>query len=181
MVVSSGIRYPRQKETAAMKTILAVIAVACLALAPGQAALAQTTSQSTDNPAGDSAMEMAKKDRQKYLEQGFDMTQKLEFNVDTTTGTAKLVGKGSADLDSNLSHINPGGGAFLEVYFMAADDPVFMHCEKLLNADVPPGKRLSVLGHGSYETGQEVGDPVVFKLGALTQCELTDPPNPPRR
>jgi hypothetical protein len=170
-----------------MKTILATTAATWLALVPGQAALAQTANQSTDNQAailastdqgqpGDSAMDQAKKDRQKYLEQGFDMTQKLEFNVDTATGTAKLVGKGSADLDSNLSHINPGGGAFLEVYFMAPDDPVFIQCERLLNADVPVGKRLSVLGHGSYETGQEVGDPVVFKLGALTQCELTDPP-----
>jgi hypothetical protein len=121
-------------------------------------------------------MDLAKKDRQKYLEQGFNMTEKLEFNIDANTGTAKLVGKGSADLDSHLSSINPGGGAFLEVYFMLPDDPMFMQCEKLLNADVPAGKRLSVFGHGSYETGQEVGDPVVFKLGALTQCELTDPP-----
>jgi hypothetical protein len=164
-----------------MKTILAVIAVACLALAPGQAALAQTASQSTDNLAGDSAMELAKKDRQKYLEQGFHMTQKLEFNVDANTGTAGLVGKGSADLDSHLSFVDPGGGAFLEVYFMSPGDPVFMRCEKRLNADVPVGKRLSVFGHGSYETGQEVGDPVVFKLGALTQCELTDLPKPPKR
>src|ERR1022692_4219651 len=109
-----------------MKTILAVIAVACLALAPGQAALAQTASQSTDNLAGDSAMELAKKDRQKYLEQGFHMTQKLEFNVDANTGTAGLVGKGSADLDSHLSFVDPGGGAFLEVYFMSPGDPVFI-------------------------------------------------------
>src|ERR1022692_3740951 len=91
-----------------MKTILAVIAVACLALAPGQAALAQTASQSTDNLAGDSAMELAKKDRQKYLEQGFHMTQKLEFNVDANTGTAGLVGKGSA-VDANTGTAGGGG------------------------------------------------------------------------
>jgi hypothetical protein len=173
-----------------MKTILATTAATWLALVPGQAALAQTASQSIDSqtatPAptdqsGDTAMDQAKKDRQKYLEQGFHMTQKLEFTVDAKTGTAKLVGKGSADLDSHLNFINPGGGAFLEVYFMSPGDPVFMQCEKLLNKNVPAGKMLSVFGHGSYEIGQEVGDPVVFKLGALTQCESTDPPKPPKR
>jgi hypothetical protein len=63
---------------------------------------------------------------------------------------------------------------------MSPGDPVFMQCEKLLNKNVPAGKMLSVFGHGSYEIGQEVGDPVVFKLGALTQCELTDLPKPKR-
>ena len=57
-----------------MKTILATTAATWLALAPGQAALAQTASQSIDSQAatpaptaqpGDSAMELAKKDRQK--------------------------------------------------------------------------------------------------------------------
>ena len=67
-----------------MKNLLAATAVVWLALAPGQAALAQTTMlHGQGQPGRDSAMEMAKKDRQKYLEQGFDMTQKLEFNLDT--------------------------------------------------------------------------------------------------
>ena len=46
-------------------------------------------------------------------------------------------------MDSDLSHMDPGGGAFLEVYFMAADDPVFMQCEELLNRMCRRGRAVS--------------------------------------
>jgi hypothetical protein len=157
-----------------MKTILATTAATWLALAPGQAALAQTASQSIDSQAatpaptdqpGDSAMELAKKDRQKYLEQGANLTQIIEFYPDDTP--ARLVGKGSVSLDSGLSGVNPGGGAFVEVYFTTPADPVFLQCTDLLKA----GKGVSVFGHGSYELGQEVGDPVILRLNSLTKCQ----------
>jgi hypothetical protein len=153
-----------------MKNLLAATAVVWLGLVPGQAALAQTANAPTgQGQPGDSAMDLAKNDRQKYLEQGFNMTQKLEFNLDANTGTAKLVGKGRVDMDSDLSHMDPGGGAFVEVYFLIPpDDPAFMRCKELLESNV---QKLSVSGHGSYEIGQEVGDPVILRLDSLTKCQ----------
>ena len=153
-----------------MKNLLAATAVVWLGLVPGQAALAQTANAPTgQGQPGNSAMDLAKNDRQKYLEQGFNMTQKLEFNLDAKTGTARLVGKGRVDMDSDLSHMDPGGGAFVEVYFLIPpDDPAFMRCKELLESNV---QKLSVSGHGSYEIGQEVGDPVILRLDSLTKCQ----------
>jgi hypothetical protein len=72
-------------------------------------------------------------------------------------------------MDSDLSHMDPGGGAFVEVYFLIPpDDPAFMRCKELLESNV---QKLSVSGHGSYEIGQEVGDPVILRLDSLTKCQ----------
>jgi len=95
-------------------------------------------------------------------------------------GTATLWGRGHLHLDSDESHVSPGGGVPVRIILTDLDDPLFKKCRAILQTAQPSYETglLEVEGRGSYEQGKASTDPdstaygYVFRLGKLTSCKI---------
>ncbi|MEZ0260144.1 MAG: hypothetical protein ACAH80_04000 [Alphaproteobacteria bacterium] len=121
------------------------------------------------------------------LTQGGSYWETTEFKMNDD-GTATLIGRGTAVLNSGSSSNNAGQGALLYTTFTDLDDPLFKKCRALLEstskASWPVSTTLEVFGLGTYETGpadptnseHNITSAFAFRLGKLTQCEQVKMP-----